>query len=295
MDQLNYHHLRYFREVAREGNLGQAAHRLNISQSALSIQIRQLEDRLDQQLFDRVGRGLVLTEVGRIALDHADRIFGAGEELLATLRQTSTVSTPLRVGALSTLSRNFQLAFLRPLLESGQHGMVLRSGNTRTLLEDLKSLALDVVLTTEIPAGDSTSDFAAQRISDQAVGLHGHPGRLQHKTLKALLDHEPLILPTEGSIRAGFQNLITKLGVTPQIVADVDDMAMVRLLTRADAGVAVAPAVVLADEVANGMLVTAPFDLNILEPFYAVTINRKYPHPALASLMQMQSAPGAQP
>ena len=72
--RLNYHHLRYFREVAIEGNLGRAAERLNVAQSALSVQIRQLEERLGFTLFDRVARSLVLTEAGRIALDHADRI-----------------------------------------------------------------------------------------------------------------------------------------------------------------------------------------------------------------------------
>ncbi|MFT7060311.1 MAG: LysR family transcriptional activator of nhaA, partial [Pseudorhodobacter sp.] len=119
---LNYHHLRYFREVAIEGHLGRAAERLNVSQSALSIQIRQLEDRLGHPFFDRIGRSLVLTEAGRIALDHADRIFGAGDELLATLQQSSSVRPPLRIGALSTLSRNFQLQFLRPLLAAGAYG-----------------------------------------------------------------------------------------------------------------------------------------------------------------------------
>ena len=74
MKQMNYHHLRYFREVARQGHLGRAAELLNVSQSALSIQIKQLEDRMGHAFFDRVGRGLVLTEAGRIALDHADRI-----------------------------------------------------------------------------------------------------------------------------------------------------------------------------------------------------------------------------
>ena len=77
---LNYHHLRYFREVAREGHLGRAAARLNVSQSALSIQIKHLEDRLGHPFFDRVGRRLVLTEAGRIALDHADRIFGTADD-----------------------------------------------------------------------------------------------------------------------------------------------------------------------------------------------------------------------
>jgi len=83
ISKLNYHHLRYFREVAKEGHLGRTAERLNVAQSALSVQIRQLEDRLGYALFDRVARSLVLTEAGRIALDHADRIFSAGDELLA--------------------------------------------------------------------------------------------------------------------------------------------------------------------------------------------------------------------
>ena len=103
MDRLNYHHLRYFREVAREGHLTRAAERLNLSQSALSAQIRQLEDRLGHALFARRGRQLFLNEAGRIALDHAERIFGAGEELLSVLGDGAGRARPLRIGALSTL------------------------------------------------------------------------------------------------------------------------------------------------------------------------------------------------
>lgn len=285
MAQLNYHHLRYFREVASEGHLGRAAERLNVSQSALSIQIRQLEERLGHAFFDRVGRTLVLTEAGRIALDHADRIFTAGDELLATLDQSSTVTPPLKVGALSTLSRNFQLQFLRPLLASGDSSFVLKSGNTKTLLHDLETLALDVVLTTQTPPSDTGVAFAAQKIAEQEVQIHGHPDRLKHRSLEQLLRTEPLILPTESVIRAGFENLMAKLGITPRIAANVDDMAMVRLLARDGAGLAVAPAVVLADEIASGAIATAPFDLGIVEPFFAVTLPRKFPHPALSELL----------
>jgi DNA-binding MarR family transcriptional regulator len=85
MNGLNFHHLRYFHTVAHEGNLTRAAERLNVSQSSVSTQIRQLEERLGQPLFERRGRSLFLTEAGRIALDHADSIFAAGEELLNTL------------------------------------------------------------------------------------------------------------------------------------------------------------------------------------------------------------------
>ena len=285
MDTLNYHHLRYFREVAHEGQLSQAAARLNVAQSALSIQIKQLEHRLGHPLFDRVGRRLVLTEAGRITLEYADRIFGTGAELLATLNQRRTARPPLRVGTLSTLSRNFQMQFLQPILQSNEWQIVLRSGNTRGLLEDLQSLALDIVLTTELPPRQGDKRFAAQRIDQQKVGLHGPPARLRHSSLSALLSSEPLILPTDSAIRSGFENLAASLNITPQVVADVDDMAMVRLLARNGVGVAVAPAVVMADEVTQGLLQTAPFDLNISEPFYAVTLPRSFPHPALAALL----------
>ena len=289
MAQLNYHHLRYFREVALEGHLGRAASRLNVAQSALSMQIKQLEERLGQNLFDRVGRTLVLTEAGRIALDHADRIFSAGDDLLATLQQNSTASPPLRVGALSTLSRNFQLQFLRPLLDRDDCAIVLKSGNTDTLLSDLETLALDVVLTTEVPQGRA-SGFAAQKLSEQAVQLHGRPDLMRHGSLRALLQSAPLILPTESVIRTGFESLIARLDVHPRIAANVDDMAMVRLLAREGAGVAIAPAVVLADEIAAGTVATAPFDLDLIEPFFAVTLPRKYPHPALHDLLHRRGA-----
>ncbi|QJF52610.1 LysR family transcriptional regulator [Roseobacter ponti] len=287
MAQLNYHHLRYFREVATGGHLGRAAERLNVSQSALSMQIRQLEDRLGHALFDRVGRRLVLTEAGKIALEHAERIFTEGAALLATLDLSSDVDRPLRVGALSTLSRNFQMQFIRPLLSNPRHRVVLKSGNTATLLSDLETLSLDVVLTTEIPAAGESTAFAAQKIAEQPVGIHGHPSRLHYETLRDLLRTEPLILPTENVIRAGFENLIAKLGVTPHILADVDDMAMVRLLARENAGLAIAPAVVLADEIASGRVATAPFDLGIAEPFFAVTVPRSFAHPALSTLAGM--------
>ncbi len=116
MAELNYNHLRYFWAVAHDGNLTRTAQRLNLSQSALSVQIRNLEQRLGHALFERRGRQLHLTEAGRIALDHADSIFAAGDELIGTLKQAGRVRQALRVGALATLSRNFQLRFLRPLL-----------------------------------------------------------------------------------------------------------------------------------------------------------------------------------
>lgn len=285
MDNLNYHHLRYFREVAREGHLTRAAERVNLSQSALSLQIRTLEERLGHALFDRKGRQLVLTEVGRIALDYADRIFSTGEELLATLERSSSEQPPLRLGALSTLSRNFQMRFLAPILRMEGQDVILRSGSEKVLYDSLRALSLDVLLTTDPPRTDMGTEFTTHRLAEQKVGLYGVAERLRHPNLKVLLMKEPLILPTESAVRRGFDSLIARLDIHPRIVADVDDMAMVRLLARADVGVAVAPDVVLADEIASGRLATAPFDLKIVESFYAVTTRRSFPHPLLARLL----------
>lgn len=285
MDTLNYHHLRYFREVAHEGNLTRTAERMNLSQSALSAQIRTLEDRLGHRLFDRVGRHLKLTEVGRVTLDYADRIFGTGHELLTTLERGYKGNTPLRVGALSTLSRNFQMRFLEPFLKAEDVELSLKSGNEADLYAGLRALALDVLLTTEPPRMEQGSDFTAHRLAEQKVGLYGVPARMQHKSLRDLLTAEPVIVPTDNAVRRGFDALIADLKIRPRIVADVDDMAMVRLLARAGAGVAIAPDVVFADELVSGRLVGAGVDLDLTESFYAVTIRRTFPHPLIAQML----------
>lgn len=289
MARLNYRHLEYFREIARAGTLTEAAHRLNLSQSALSTQLKTLEDQLGHPLFERVGRRLELTEVGRIAVDHADRIFQTGDEFLATLSGQGRGAPPLRVGALSTLSRNFQLRFLAPILAEPGLEMVLRSGTEANLIEGLIDLGLDVVLATEPPRRAYRTDVIAHRLDAQTVGLHGLPSKLVHASLRDTLMAEKIILPSESGIRSSFFALCDRLDLRPTIVADVDDMAMVRLLAREGAGLAVAPAVVLADELAANRLQTAPFSLGITEAFFAITVKRSYPHPYLARLLQLST------
>lgn len=292
--RLNYHHLRYFQAVAHDGTLTHAARALNVSQSALSTQIAALEDRLGHALFDRVGRRLELTEVGRIVLDHADRIFRIGNDLGAVLERTGDAVPPLRVGAASTLSRNFQLRFLAPVLD-GASDVVLRSGEAAALLHGLRSHALDVVLLSEPPRGGDADDLAAHPLARDPVGLHGRPDLLVADTLRDLLARGRFILPSEAGIRTGFAALADRLGAVPRIVADVDDMAMVRLLVRQGVGIAVSPAVVVADELANGRLATAPFALDLALRFYAVTLRRAFPHPLLSGLLSGESTAGETP
>ena len=292
MAALNYHHLRYFRAVAHDGNLTRTAARLNLTQSALSVQIRKLEAQLGHALFDRRGRQLHLTEAGRIALDHADAIFATGEELIGTLRETGTARLALRVGALATLSRNFQMEFMRPVLGRTDIELVLRSGGAAELLRALEALNLDVVLINHAPARDVLTPFVAHRIAEQPVGLVGTPDRFRGRAgLFDLLRDHPVIVPTlESSVRAGFDALADRLGVRPQIVAEVEDMAMMRLLAREDVGLAVLPPIVVKDELATGLLVEGEEPLGVTETFFAVTMERRFPNPALRTLLQQGSA-----
>lgn len=294
MPALNLHHLRLFHAVAHEGTLTGGARRINLSPSALSAQLKALEAALGQLLFERRGRGLVLTEAGRLALDHADAIFRAAEDLGATLRDAGRARRALRVGALATLSRNFQMGFLRPLLGRPDVEVVLRSGSQPELLRGLEALALDVVLTNLAPARDAASRHHVHRLDEQPVSLIGTPQRLRQAgsspSLPALLAGQPLILPTpETAIRAGFDALVARLGITVSIAAEVDDMAMMRLLAREDAGVAVIPPIVVRDELAAGRLVEAHRLSGMVETFLAVTLDRRFPNPLLAALLTQQA------
>lgn len=287
MAEFNYHHLRYFWAVAHDGNLTRTAERLNLSQSALSIQIRKLEQRLGQDLFERRGRQLFLTEAGRIALDHADTIFSAGDDLIATLRQTGGSRKALRIGSLATLSRNFQIAFLRPVLGRPDVEVVLRSGSMEELMAELGALNLDVVLGNLPAPRDAVSRLRSHPIAEQLVGLVGLAGLFDpDMPFGDLVRDVPVILPASGNAaRIGFDAITDKLGVTPQIVAEVDDMAMMRLLAREGIGMALVPPIVVRDELASGRLIEARDHPRISEQFYAIIPERRFPNPVLTDLL----------
>jgi len=287
----NFHHLHYFWAVAHEENLTRAAQRLHVSQSAVSMQIRKLEDELGHPLFERRGKRLLLTEAGRIALDHADAIFAHGRELESALGGKERERHVLRVGSLATLSRNFQLGFLTPLFGRDDVEIVVRSGGFADMLRLVEAHVLDVVLANVAPPRDASTPWVAHAIAKQPVSLVGHPTRKRRPSgLGDLLASEPLVLPTsESSIRAGFDALVTRLGVRPRVAAEVDDMAMLRLLARERLGLAVVPTIVVRDELDAGVLVeVAP--LPLVETFFAITLGRRFPNPLLKVLLRERGA-----
>jgi len=285
---LNYHHLRYFHAVAQDMNLTRAAERLSISQSALSVQLRKLEDSLGHPLFDRTNRRMVLTEAGRQAMDYADMIFRMGTELMDAMENRAAGKRHiLRVASVGTLSRNFQTTFLRPVAGRGDVRLVLRSGSLRDLLAQLDAHTVDIVLSNMSVPADTTTGFHSHLLDKQPVSLVCRADLLPRRfRFPHSLKEIPLLLPTqESNIRTAFDALLAGAQIRPIVAAESDDMAMLRLLTREGLGVALVPRVVVQDELSEGILVEKHRLAEIQEHFYAITPEREFPNPVVRELI----------
>ena len=288
MAYLNYHHLNYFRVVAKTGHLSRAAQQLHIAQSALSSQIKQLEQQLGQALFLRQGRRLELTEAGRIALSYAENINAQGSELLSLFQEGDAVTRQiLRIGAVATLSRNFQESFIEPLLHRQDVRLVMQSGGITDLLNRLAAHQLDVVLSNREEYASSVQAWRCQRIARQTVSLIGKPRSVKTPfCITSDLQHTTLIVPGhENALRGHFDLMCEKLQVKPTILAEVDDMAMMRVLARASTAAILVPPVVVRDELKQGALQEYTVFPDLYEDFFAITIQRQYQHPLLTDLL----------
>ena len=290
MSRLNYHHLYYFWQVARGGNLTQVANRLHISQSALSTQIKQLEESLGQQLFHRQGRKLLLTEAGQQVLTYANEIFTKGEELEALVRQgISPVHQTLRIGMAPTMSRNFIEAFIAPLLGDPDQRFSLQSLTMPALLDGLANHELDLVLTNTNVGADPHRPWQVQRVASQPLSVIGPPNlKPQGAFPEGYTDLRWLLPGLRSEMRQGFDAFCSLWRFDPQVQAEVDDMAMLRLLARDSGAVAVMPSVVVRDELASGKLAVYFTVPNVFEHFYAITVNRRLQPDALERLLSQQ-------
>lgn len=298
MRNLNFRHLYYFWMVAKEGHLTRTAERLHVSQSALSTQIRQLQHQLGYELFSRDGRTLRLTEVGYLVLEYAEGIFNLGSELVALMESGELQrSQRLRIGSVATLSRNFQENFLRPVIGEAKVKLVIRSASLEELLEQLKVYKLDLVLSNRSVASDSSTPWRCQQIAQQSVCIVGPPGnQAEQFRFPEDLGKMQLLLPGPSSdIRSQFDLMCEQLGVEVAPYAEVEDMAMLRLLARDSGGLAIVPEVVVQDELQNGHLQKYRVLDDVVERFYAITAKRHYEPAALKTLLEAENHEGCLP
>lgn len=279
MAKINYHHLYYFWRVALTGSITRTANDCHVSQSALSQQIKQLESTMNVQLFERSGRQLVLTDMGRKVLNYADEIFTTGEELQSFLNKGETVTQRhINIGVLTTLSRNFTEAFISPLLKESNVSFTLSTRGMTNLLNGLTSHELDLVLTNRsISQQNDDAIWQNQLVSRQSVSIIGPAKSKPDTSFPQGYDDMKWILPTGiTEIRSGFNAYCSAVGYNPDVIGEADDMAMLRLLVRDSGAVTALPPVVVKDEISSGLLAEYQLLPNVFENFYAITIRRTY-------------------
>jgi LysR family transcriptional activator of nhaA len=289
MDWLNYHHLLYFWSTAKEGSVTQAAAELRLAQSTVSAQIRQLERVLDERLFRREGRRLVLTDVGRLVYRYADEIFGLGRELLDAVRDRPT-GRPLRfnVGIADQVPKLIAHRLLAPALglDVPVH-LTCNEGKTAQLLGDLATHALDVVIT-DTPLGPETSVRAFNHLLGECgVTFYGTPAavrRVQRRFPRSLAA-APLLLPTPGTtLRRSLDQWFAAHDLRPDVVAEFEDTALLTVFGQAGLGLFPGPTA-LEREIRRQYGVTVAGRLTeVRERFFAISVERRLKHPAVVAI-----------
>lgn len=289
MEWLNYHHLLYFWTVAREGSVVAATQRLRLAQPTISGQIRQLERQLGQQLFQRQGRRLVLTDVGRVVYRYADEIFGLGRELMDVLKSRPP-GRPIRltVGVADAVPKLVVRRLLDPAFRIGEPlQLVCREDRAERLLAELALHALDLVISdAPIPPQIAVKGFS-HLLGECGVAVFGTPSLAQRhrRGFPRSLDGAPMLLPTDDNVlRRSLDQWLDANRLRPRIVAEFEDPAMLKTFGQVGRGLFLGPAVIEREICRQyGVRVVGRLD-EVRERFYALSAQRRLEHPAVVAL-----------
>ncbi|MBN1607731.1 MAG: transcriptional activator NhaR [Polyangiaceae bacterium] len=288
-ESLNYHHLLYFWVVAREGGLVPAGRVLRLSHPTLSAQIHALEDRLGEKLFTRVGRRLVLTDVGRVTLRYAEEIFGLGRELVEVVQGRSS-GTPVRldVGVLDVLPKLAVRRLLEPALKLAEPvRLVCHEGGFERLLAALAEHALDLVVAdSPVPSGAAVKAHH-HLLGECGVSFFATPSlaSAHRRGFPGSLSAAPLLLPTESlNLRRSLNQWFDKHGIRQRVVAEFEDSALLEVFGAEGVGVFPAPTAVEKEvETRYGVVCLGRAD-GVVERFYAISAERRLKNPAVLAI-----------
>ena len=291
MDWLNYHHLLYFWVIAREGSIKQAREVLSLSQPALSAQLRALEDAIGEKLFSRVGRKLVLTDVGKVVYRYADEIFSLGRELTNTLKGYGP-QRPIRlvVGIAEVVPKMVAYKLLKAAYKQFEHmKIVCWEGRLERLLGELALHTLDIVIT-DTPVPPSVSIEAhSHLLGESGVTLFGPAHLVSHYRRKfpQSLNGAPFLLPTPNSmLRRGLDEWFRKHGVEPFVVGEFEDGATMQAFAQEGHGLFPGSSVVESEITRQNQVHKVGRMTGLRERFYGITVERRLKHPAVLAISE---------
>jgi LysR family transcriptional regulator, transcriptional activator of nhaA len=289
MSALNFKHLHYFWVVAQEGSITRAAERLGVAVQTISGQLSLLERQLGKALFNSQGRGLVLSEAGRLALGYADQIFQLGEALVDAVQSTDSASTlRLRTGISDGIPKLLAYRLLSSVTSMPNDvRLICDEGEFETLLADLALHRLDVVLTDRAAPVSGNLKLFSTRLGDYATGLFGTPELVERYAadFPQGLNDAPLLLPTRhNALRGRIDRWLESTGLRPKIVGEFEDSALLTTFGREGLGIFPAP-LVLAEQVETSLNARALGPMpGVSEQIYAISNERRIRHPAIEVL-----------
>ncbi|MBX7185623.1 MAG: LysR family transcriptional regulator [Vicinamibacteria bacterium] len=289
-DVLNYHHLRYFWAVVREGGITRASERLHVSQPAISAQLRELERSLGARLHTRSGRSLVLTDVGRLTFQYAEQIFGIGKELVEVVTGRSAPRPrALSIGIVDAVPKLIVYRLVEPALRlKPAVRVVCVEGKPDRLIADLATHQLDLVLS-DAPAPASAKVKAySHLLGESGVGFFGVASfRGLKRRFPASLSGVPLLMPTEAAtLRRSIDRWFEARAVAPNIVGEFEDSALMKVFGQKGLGLFPAPLALARDIKAQyGADLVGRLD-GLTERAYAITVERRLKHPAAVAISE---------
>ena len=289
MEWLNYHHLLYFWTVVREGSVSKAADKLRLSQPTISAQVRMLEQSIGERLFLRRGRTQSLTDVGRTVYRYADEIFGLGRELLETLdgRPPGRVM-PLTIGVANAVPKLIVHRLLRPAIEQpATIRLICREDNAEQLVAQLASYALDVVIASAPAPAHLPMKVFNHLLGESTISLFAPAplaARLRRR-FPASLNQAPVLVPTTNSpLRRALDEWFDEERITPRIVGEFEDSALMQVFGQAAGCVFPAPSAIATD-VSRFHGVRAIGRLNdVRERYYVISPERRLKHPGVLAI-----------
>ena len=289
MDYLNYHHLRYFWTVAKEGGLTKAAAKLHVSQPTISVQIQALEGVLGEKLFRRAGRNLALTDTGQHVLGFAEEIFSLGQDLLNSVKQRTT-ARPLRLylGVADALPKLVAYRIIEPVFRLPQP-VQISCWETRLsdMLVELAAYRMDVVLADEPASSGVTPNVFNHFLGESDVTFCAMPAlaaKLRRGFPKSL-NGAPALLPMSNSgLRRSLEKWFQARRVRPRLIGEFEDPAFVNILALQGLGFMSVPSIVAQEAVRSYGFRLIGRTQECQQQFYAITAERKLTHPAVLAI-----------